>query len=93
MAGFRGRKPIFAHCYDKRVVRELALSFGVFAEYMEETNSSYEFIHKALCTHLDNHRLKTDDLVVFIAGNYGSKFGASFIEISPVEKLMNRHFH
>ena len=93
MAGFRGRKPIFAHCYDKRVVRELALSFGVFAEYMEETNSSFEFIHKALCTHLDNHRLKTDDLVVFIAGNYGSNFGASFIEISPVEKLMNRHFH
>ena len=93
MAGFRGRKPIFAHCYDKRVVRELALSFGIFAEYMEETNSSFEFIHKALCTHLDNHRLKTDDLVVFIAGNYGSNFGASFIEISPVEKLMNRHFH
>jgi pyruvate kinase len=92
MAGYRGRKPIFAFCYDKRVVRELALSFGVFAEYMEETKNSYEFVHKALCSHLDSHRLKTDDLVVFIAGNYGSNFGASFIEISPVEKLLNRHF-
>jgi len=91
MAGYRGRKPIFAFCYDKRVVRELALSFGVFAEYIEETKSSYEFVHKALSHCLKNNMLSMDDLVVVIAGNYGSNFGASFIEISPVEKLLNRH--
>jgi pyruvate kinase len=91
MAGFRGRKPIFAHCYDKRTVRELSLSFGVFAEYIGETKNSYEFVHKALMSHLDNNQLKKDDLVVVIAGNYGSKFGASFIEISPVDKLLYRH--
>lgn len=91
MAGYRGRKPIYAHCYDKRVVRELALSFGVFAEYMEETKNSYEFVHKALSSHLEHGRLKKEDLIVAIAGNYGSNFGASFIEISPVEKLLNRH--
>ncbi len=91
MAGYRGRKPVFAHCYDMRVVRELALSFGIFPNYIEETKNSYEFVHKALKSHLDNNRLKKDDLVVVMAGNFGSKFGASFIEISPVEKLMHRH--
>ncbi len=91
MAGFRGRKPIYAFCYNKRVVREMALSFGVFPEYIEETQNSYEFVHKALTHCLKNNLLETDDLVVVIAGNYGSNFGASFIEISPVDKLLNRH--
>lgn len=91
MAGFRGRKPIFAFCYDARVVRELALSFGVFPQFIEETKNSYEFVHKALTHCLDNQTLLQDDLVVVMAGNYGSNFGASFIEISPVEKLLNRH--
>jgi len=91
MAGYRGKKPIFAFCYDKRTVRELALSFGVFAEYIEETRNSYEFVHKALSRHLEQNRFKKEDMVVVIAGNYGSNFGASFIEISPVEILLNRH--
>ncbi len=91
MAGYRGRKPIFAFCYDKRTVRELALSFGVIAEHIEETANSYEFVHKALSRLLEQNRLKKDDIVVVIAGNYGSAFGASFIEISPVEILLQRH--
>ncbi|HEY9123473.1 MAG TPA: pyruvate kinase [Bacteroidales bacterium] len=91
MAGYRGRKPIFAFCYDKRTVRELSLSFGVFADVIEESNSSYEFVHKALSHCLEEKMLEKDNLVVVIAGNYGSNFGASFIEISPVEKLLNRH--
>lgn len=91
MAGYRGRKPIFAFCYDHRTVRELSLSFGVFADVIGETNSSYEFAHKALTHCLEEKKLEKDSLVVVIAGNYGSNFGASFIEISPVEKLLNRH--
>ncbi len=91
MAGYRGRKPIYAFCYDKRTVRELALSFGVFPEFIEETKNSYEFVHKALTMCIEKGSLENDDLVIVIAGNYGSNFGASFIEISPVEKLLNRH--
>jgi pyruvate kinase len=39
IAGFRGRKPVFAHCYDQHVVRQLSLSFGVFPEYIQMTES------------------------------------------------------
>jgi pyruvate kinase len=88
MAGFRGRKPIFAHCYDRRVVRQLALSFGVFPEYLEKTADSRDFIHKALASHLKNGSLGETDLVILIAGNFGDRFGASFIEISPVKLVM-----
>lgn len=88
MAGFRGRKPVFAHCYDRRVVRRLALSFGVFAEYIEKTASSQAFVHRALASHLERRTLGEEDLVVVMAGNFGDSFGASFIEISPVKLLL-----
>jgi pyruvate kinase len=88
MAGFRGRKPVFAHCYDQHTVRQLALSFGVFPEFIGKTKSSREFVHKALQSHLSSGALREDDLVVIIAGNFGDSFGASFIEISSVRQLL-----
>ena len=88
MAGFRGRKPVFAHCYDWQVVRQLALSFGVFAEYIEKTKDSRDFVRQSLMNHLKSGALKKEDLVVVIAGNFGDSFGASFIEISPVKLLL-----
>ncbi|MDP1990889.1 MAG: pyruvate kinase [Syntrophales bacterium] len=88
MAGFRGRKPIFAHCYDRQVVRQLSLSFGVFPEYIEKTTDSRDFVHRALMSHLNSGALREEDLVVVIAGNFGDRFGASFIEISPVKLLL-----
>jgi pyruvate kinase len=88
MAGFRGRTPVFAHCYDRHVVRQLALSFGVFPEYIDKTTDSRDFVHKALTSHLKNGSLGGEDLVIVIAGNFGDSFGASFIEISPVKLLL-----
>jgi pyruvate kinase len=90
MAGFRGRKPIFAHCYDRHVVRHLSLLFGVFPKYLERTRNSHDFVNKALRSHLKDGTLKERDLVIIIAGNYGDRFGTSFIEISPVELLIDR---
>ncbi|MCE5281159.1 MAG: pyruvate kinase [Deltaproteobacteria bacterium] len=86
MAGFRGRKPIFAHCYQWQVVRHLALSFGVFAEYIEKTADSQDFIRRALRGHLKAGRLLEEDLVVVIAGNFGD--GPSFVEIGPVRLFL-----
>lgn len=88
MAGFRGRKPIFAHCPDWHVVRQLALSFGAFATYTEKTSDSQDFIHRALTGHLKNKSLGPEDLVVVIAGNFGERFGKSFIEIGPVKLFL-----
>jgi pyruvate kinase len=88
MAGFRGRKPIFAHCYNPQVVRQLTLSFGVFPEYIDKTKDSRDFVHRALMSHLNSGALGEEDLVVVMAGNFGDRFGASFIEISPVKLLL-----
>lgn len=88
IAGFRGRKPVFAHCYDRHVMRHLTLSFGIFPEFIERTKSSHDFVHKALSHHLERGTLRENDLVVVLAGNFGNHFGPSFIEITPVSLFM-----
>ena len=88
IAGFRGRKPVFAHCYDRHVMRHLTLSFGILPEYIEKTESSHDFVHKALSHHLERGTLRENDLVVVLAGNFGNHFGPSFIEITPVGLFM-----
>jgi pyruvate kinase len=90
MAGFRGKKAIYAQCYNKRVMRELALSFGIFANYME-TNSPNGFIKTSLLQLFENKIVNKEELVVILGGNYGYAYGASFIEISTVENLFKRY--
>jgi len=87
IAGYRGRKPIYAMCYDKRVVRELALSFGVMPFYISSGNTRH-FIKEALKTLINEQALTLEDLVVIVGGNYGVTYGATFLEINTVNNLM-----
>ncbi|MFW5759350.1 MAG: pyruvate kinase [Cyclobacteriaceae bacterium] len=89
LSAYRGPKMIFAQCYDKRVMRELSLVYGAFTNYMEPNHLSNEqFIFEALNNLKSRDRVQNEDLVVVIAGNFGPTHGASFIEISSVEKLL-----
>jgi len=90
LAAYRGECPIYAQCYSKRVVRELALSFGVYADYMEQDLTSHEFLRTALSRILEEGRIEKDSLLAVLAGNFGSDNGASYIEISTAENLLSR---
>jgi pyruvate kinase len=90
LAGFRGRKPVYVQCYDKRVMRELALSFGIFGHYFEGHDTN-EFINVSLKQLTDLGEISKNDSMVVIGGNYGETHGASFIEISTVENLQKRY--
>jgi pyruvate kinase len=87
MACYRGRKVIFAQCYDKRVVRELALSFGVYAYHMPE-GTTHNFIINALNLLIENKMLDMADKVVVVGGNFVWTQSASFIEISTVGNML-----
>lgn len=91
IAAYRGKNPIFAECHDQRVMRELALSYGVFADHMPPSNSTTEFVDGALKKLLKQGEIKEDNLVVILAGNFGVKHGASFIEITTAQNLLNRN--
>jgi len=87
MACYRGRKIIFAQCYDKRVVRELALSFGVYADHLPE-GKTHNFIVHALRVLIDRNILVKSDKVVVVGGNFEWTQSASFIEISTVGNML-----
>jgi pyruvate kinase len=87
IACYRGRKLVFAQCYDKRVVRELALSFGVYADHIPE-GTTHNFIIRALNTLLNRKLLEKSDQVVVLGGNFEWTQSASFIEISTVGNML-----
>ncbi len=90
MASIRGFNLILAQCYSSRTMRELALSYGVYATYQERRESVDEFIHIALNKLIKAHDLKDDDLVVVLAGNFSGGSGFSFIEVGTVHYLKSR---
>jgi pyruvate kinase len=90
MAAFRGINLVLAQCYDKRAMRELALSYGVYADYQEQKNSIDEFIHIALNKLIQFHHLKDEDIIVVLAGNFSEGSGFSFIEVGSVNYLKDR---
>lgn len=90
LAAYRSDNLIYAMCYDKRLVRELALSYGVQAEFIKQMKNSDEFILESLNLLVDKKLLKSSDMVVILAGNFGPSNGPSFIEISTVENLLTK---
>jgi pyruvate kinase len=90
LVAYRGDNPIYAQCYSKQVMRELALSYGVYSSYMPSDISSHEFLHTALTRLLAEKFFEEDSLVTVLAGNFGSAYGASYVEISTVRNLLQR---
>ena len=87
MACYRGRKVVFAQCYDNRVVRELALSFGVYADLIPE-GTTHNFIVYALNSLIKRNLLHKSDKVVVLGGNFEWTQSASFIEISTAGNML-----
>ena len=90
LSAYRGDNPIYAQVYDKRIMRQLSLSFGVHADYLLPEITSVLPLRKAICRLIEENRFKPDDLIIILAGHFGVKQGASFIEISTAGNLMER---
>lgn len=87
LAAYRGNKIIFAQCYDKGVMRELALSYGVYPNFSVMETTTEDFICDALADLQKKYKIKEKDRIVVLAGNFGPSHGPSFIEVSTVENL------
>jgi pyruvate kinase len=90
MAAYRGYNHVLAQCYTKSTMRELSLSYGVYASYQEKKKSIDDFIKIALTNLIQQHDLKKDDIIVVLAGNFINGSGFSFIEVGTVEYLKDR---
>jgi pyruvate kinase len=90
MSTYRGFNLILAQCYSRRTMRELSLSYGIYASYQDKRKSVDEFIYTALINLVQAHDLKADDIIVVLAGNFSGRSGFSFIEVGSVEYLKDR---
>ena len=54
VAAYRGKTPVYAMVHDKRLVRELSLSYGIYPSYMELPETTDELVCKAVASLLNN---------------------------------------
>ncbi len=82
LAAYRGSNVIYAQVYNRRVVRQLSLSYGVYADYIPMDLTVNQPLQQSICRLLAENQFKDNDLIVILAGSFGPKQGASYIEIS-----------
>lgn len=90
MAAFRNRNPVFAACYSARVMRELALSYGIHPFYMAPKKNIDQFKRSVVSYLLDHAELEGSDRVILVGGSFGPRKGASFLEIGKVSDLLGK---
>lgn len=91
ISAFRGKVPVYAMCYDKTVMRQLALSYGISAYYTDYHESREAFLSNSISLLVEGGKIKEEDLVLVVGGSFGVNNGASFIEISNAKTLRLSH--
>ncbi len=90
LSAYRGTSAVYALCYSKRVMRELALSYGVEAEYRKLLASRDEYVKQSMFSLMEKDYFTCEDLVIIIGGSFGPSKGVSFMEISIVDQLTHK---
>lgn len=90
LSAYRGNNVIYAQIYDRRVMRQLSLSYGVYSDYVMMDITSAEPLKSSICRLIKEKRFADDDLIIVLAGSFGPKQGASFIEISTAGQMKEK---
>ena len=86
LSAFRGGLPVYARCYNEKVMRELALSFGIRPYFTEKPTSRDEFI-RDIPEVLLKAGYAEEDYILVIGGSFGHVRGASFMEICKISDI------
>lgn len=90
IAAYRGTNPIFAQLYDRRVMRQMSLTYGVYGEYIPMNITTSEPLRQSICRLIDERHFEDEDLIIVLAGSFGPKQGASYIEVSTAGNLKTK---
>ena len=94
LAAFRGKGPIYAIATSKRLARELALSYGIWAEFQEgkgdgkTKESRRAYFTDALRKLIDKGLIEPKDRVAYFGGSLGETGGTTYLEIIEAYKIL-----
>ena len=89
VSALRPKVPIHAKCYKPNVMRELALSFGVYSYFVSLVPSKDDFVKESAQKLLADKMVTKSDMIGVLAGSFGVQAGASFIEVSTIENMIS----
>lgn len=87
LSAFRSNRPVFAKCHSASVKRELALSYGVYADVIKIKKNKDKLIRNALYDLVDKGYLDKSDTVIYVGGGFGVGGGTTFMEIANVGRM------
>jgi len=90
LSAYRGSNVVYAQAYDKRVMRQLSLSYGVYAHFTMLDITSTNHLGRSVCQLIEENRFQDDDLIIVLAGRFGTASGASYIEISTAANFRSK---
>jgi pyruvate kinase len=85
ISAFRSEMPVYAKCYRPRVMREMALSYGVFPSLVKPEKTRDDIIRVCLQSLVDANCIDIKDTIVYVGSSFGIRGMASFLEIIKVE--------
>lgn len=88
ITGFRCKVPVYAMAYNERAMRELALSYGIYADFIQLQDNTDAFLHFSASKLVDEKVINKEDRIVFLAGNFGKNRGANFVQILEAGEIM-----
>jgi len=87
LAAYRGFAPIWSICYHEPMVRQLALSYGVFPIYQPESENVQQYFLTALKDLIQRGFITEEDSVCYLSGSYGMGLGTTFLEVNKVSNI------
>lgn len=94
LAAFRGKSPIYAITTTERLARELALSYGIWAEHQQgkgdgnTKESRRAYFTDAIRKLIDKDFIKPHERIAYLGGSFGEIGGTTYLDISEVHKIL-----
>ena len=94
LAAFRGKSTVYAIATSERLARELALSYGVWAEYQQgkgdgnTKESRRAYFVAAIKRLLERGLIERRDRVAYLGGSFGEVGGTTYLEIIEAWRIM-----
>ncbi len=89
LAAFKGRATVYAVCYKEKTMRELSLSYGVWAVHREDEHDTKQYFIHALAQLLSEKMVSRNDMVAYLGSSFGVGGSTSFLELNNVARILD----